>query len=961
MSLPTCDLNSKIELELGSLLTGAVLLVLGSLGVKFRKKLFEATAYLADAIIFHLTRFIAPAVAWGVSLRQYCKASLDRDNRWMHVPSSLDIKLDIDQAYITLQLEGHDSRSLSDQNLDLIGNRCRIIGDPGSGKSSLIRKFYRNSCRRAIRNPRAAKFPILIELRSLDIPDQTPQSALGNWLFEFIRTSASRTKAYNIAACFDAYVDTSGIIVLLDGLDEVISSKLANVLAAIQGLSEELQHRSDRNSIMLTMRTQFHQQIREVFRQSLGPTLQLKPFSLSDVYDFLRRWPFGKDAESHTAKIIDELSSRPSLREMCGNPLILSMYVADYQSNIRITPPDSRTDFYRKVVDELLIRRRIAQLGAPTAASALKEQRERILGGVALRHLLDVDQPMNVIGMGLIRTEICRIMQCEPEQANEHLYEIVKETGILEIERTNESCRFIHLTFCEFLAALEGVSAAENGWVTLFDAHRSFSLRGGALRSRLCEVIPFACGVLPKTIRHKAISMVYSFNDNEMMARCFLETQQYSHNIWPQYVESMVSELLESDTDATNNIRLRKLHMLAVVMRDAEDCSKYNKAVLPTIALQTILLKMVEDRRASVESLLVSYGAIDAVATLKLAHAARVDLVEQLPQLLVEHCDQAPFLAILRETSTKDTQRACHWASIFAEAALRSNKVARALSEMDPISDWDPIASDIRSGTWCHPRITTKSWLTQCLDICTNNRTDLLQIQRCPAMRSARLDDLTALLPSSIIMRRAGWQMLSVDAAGVMAVLSVVLWVQDPETSFALTSLIVSLTIVPCTMLYFYSLPVVYRGLLRLRSGHTSHRDALVSVIASIANRQELRKLTLQLASELKYSLPGFDLSKPIRSRRPNAVIVEPTPDAPSASHLREQMVAAFEDRLMSAAFHNVSANRSPLEYVIRFTFLWLPVLGAKREALVRFLFSRALRVEVQVGNPHDDVTHQGR
>ena len=42
---------------------------------------------------------------------------------------------------------------------------------------------------------------------------------------------------YRIAECFDAYARTSGLLVLLDGLDEVPTAAYPKVRAAIDGLS----------------------------------------------------------------------------------------------------------------------------------------------------------------------------------------------------------------------------------------------------------------------------------------------------------------------------------------------------------------------------------------------------------------------------------------------------------------------------------------------------------------------------------------------------------------------------------------------------------------------------------------------------------------------------------------------------------------------------------------------------
>lgn len=91
------------------------------------------------------------------------------------------------------------------------------------------------------------------------------------------------------------------------------------------------------------------------------------------------------------------------------------------------------------------------------------------------------------------------VMSCDEVKAEAAFRELAKETGLVTEERSRESIRFIHLTFCEFLAAFESVEGQEDGWKRLIDAHREYRKdREPQLNSRLLEVIPFACGLAPR-------------------------------------------------------------------------------------------------------------------------------------------------------------------------------------------------------------------------------------------------------------------------------------------------------------------------------------------------------------------------------------------------------------------------------------------------------------------------------
>jgi hypothetical protein len=59
-------------------------------------------------------------------------------------------------------------------------------------------------------------------------------------------------------SCFDAYAITNGLLIVLDGLDEISTTLYPRAESAINGLSEELAKLGENNIIILTMRTQFH-------------------------------------------------------------------------------------------------------------------------------------------------------------------------------------------------------------------------------------------------------------------------------------------------------------------------------------------------------------------------------------------------------------------------------------------------------------------------------------------------------------------------------------------------------------------------------------------------------------------------------------------------------------------------------------------------------------------------------
>jgi NACHT domain-containing protein len=407
-------------------------------------------SYLLEGLLYAANRFLWSSLATSLSLTRYCRLQLSSETRHLFVPSSRDIKLDLDTVFVTLTMDypGSQKSDYSHQDVLNVGNRLRVIGDPGSGKSSLSKKLFRDACKQGTNAPRHSRLPFLVELKKLQPPKALKPPLAKTWLYDYLFEEAKRSAVYRMDECFTRCVESEGLLVLLDGLDEVALVDYARVYAVIDGLNKTLAEKRDKNIIVLTMRTQFHQQIKQNYRDSFGPALFIKPFTPTDIFEFLTRWPFQTERATNISKIYRQLTDRPSLREMCTNPLILSMYVAEDQTSRDVLSPESRTQFYSKVLEELILKRRLKQTGPQPAPMKLKEQRERILGRICFEHLLDGTEPANCLPWKR-GVAITSDILGTTESAEERFRELSKDTGLFTEERTEETFRFIHLTICE--------------------------------------------------------------------------------------------------------------------------------------------------------------------------------------------------------------------------------------------------------------------------------------------------------------------------------------------------------------------------------------------------------------------------------------------------------------------------------------------------------------------------------
>jgi hypothetical protein len=360
--------------------------------VRHGTKIINGAFWAAD-------RVATRSISAQLSMRRYCHVQLeDEAGRSVQVPGRKGETLDVDEVFVPLTLElGGQDKNFSSSDILEVGNRLIIAGDPGSGKSTLMKRLHRDACNDTSRAPREGKLPIRLELKTLVPPNPLESdSDAGDWLFEELRAAVQQVEGFDMAQLFDSWATDAGLLILLDGLDEVGSERYVRIAAALRGISRKLAALSSRNAVIVTMRIQFFQQTRTHLTDQYVNTLYVRPFFPNEIYLFLKRWPFKPgDRERHISSIYAELADRPTLREMCGNPLVLAMYVESFLESTLGELPNTRTEFYERVVDELLVIRRNRQDVVNRATSARRKQREAILGRLAFDNLTDPEQPAN--------------------------------------------------------------------------------------------------------------------------------------------------------------------------------------------------------------------------------------------------------------------------------------------------------------------------------------------------------------------------------------------------------------------------------------------------------------------------------------------------------------------------------------------------------------------------------------
>ena len=243
------------------LVTAIALPVVGVIVLLIRKFVSTVVRYVGEGFVFAASRVLFRRLSATLTLARYAKLALAGTSNVLHIPSSTsDVSLRLDDVFVPLSLEkALDQRLYDHTNLLEVGSRIKIIGDPGSGKSTIARRLFRDQCRLAA-SWKPSLFPIIIELKTIGIPKTIKQENLGMWLFNYVKKFTLSYDVFDMDKCFSAYVGSKGLLLILDGLDEVSTANYVRMRDAINLLSDALHKHSESNVVVMTLRSQFHQQ-----------------------------------------------------------------------------------------------------------------------------------------------------------------------------------------------------------------------------------------------------------------------------------------------------------------------------------------------------------------------------------------------------------------------------------------------------------------------------------------------------------------------------------------------------------------------------------------------------------------------------------------------------------------------------------------------------------------------------
>jgi hypothetical protein len=234
---------------------------------------------------------------------------------------------------------------------------------------------------------------------------------------------------------------------------------------------------------------------------------------------------------------------------------------------------------------------------------------------------------------------------------------------------SGETLRFIHLTFCEFIAAHYVSHYIADGISKLCELQQQFNaFDNAATRSRLDQVFPFALGLVRPVDQPKALDAVERIVSDDVLTAIFLESKAYAHPAWVRYYRRVMLLLTELATSPDPEVFAADIHMLTVLVNDA--ATHGTATEVDGRSFEEQLITLFQGGNIFLHKLLEGLSGYDAVAAFKVAQACGLAPLDQAPDFVRSGFEQPEFMLFALEQMRQDGDHRGLWISLALEASL---------------------------------------------------------------------------------------------------------------------------------------------------------------------------------------------------------------------------------------------------------------------------------------------------
>ncbi|MCP4353847.1 MAG: NACHT domain-containing protein [Desulfobacterales bacterium] len=431
-------------------------------------------------------KFLEDYISWTIHTNKYISVL---PTTMAAVKSGTLHLMELDEIYISLTMtRGADAgRSLSLEDIIRKNNRIIILGDPGAGKSTMMQYLTLRTAYNAakVKNKQTPflgqRIPILIRLNKFyDIKDWPPDKDL----LSAMKTEIEINSGASIPEGFlEKKLKKGKCIILLDAFDELASETARQLLSE---KTKNLVAQYPENQFIVTSR------ITGYSNQLAGAGFD-NPYTIQNLtsehikifihkwYENLARLQMTEKDDSERAHKIMEYRQRANslinvilgndrIRQLAINPMLLSLISLVHYVKVKL--PDQRHVLYGECI-EILVEQWDSvkeNVQIPIIERLNVKEKRQILQRIAWHmqenHLKSVSK-IEVVKTILTKAcvDICG-EKIKEDELDQFLDIIQERTGLLIEKGFNEQGKveisFSHLTFQEYLAALELFSKFDN-------------------------------------------------------------------------------------------------------------------------------------------------------------------------------------------------------------------------------------------------------------------------------------------------------------------------------------------------------------------------------------------------------------------------------------------------------------------------------------------------------------------
>ncbi|GCA84333.1 hypothetical protein MiHa_02304 [Microcystis aeruginosa NIES-2522] len=397
-------------------------------------------------------------------LREYTQRYWDRHG--MIKVLKMSKPMDLESIYVNVKCLGNLVRDYYDENLEnkyreskqrrfnfrddgkkdglLLANQeqyLMVLGDPGIGKSTFLRKVGLEALKGNKDSYQHPLTPVLLELKNFKENEINIQA--------LIEEEFKICGFPNVEKNISNKLEKGELLILLDGLDEVPTANVNNVIEKIKDFVD----RHYKNRFILSCRTAARTHLQRF------TDIEIVEFDDQQIQSFIEHWFSSElDRKNETAKNCWELLQKEeykSAKELAHTPLLLTFLCLVYDENQSF--PTNRSRLYQDAL-RILLEKWSAEKRLPNRGLVYEnlsiEQEEILLSEIAYQNFV-ADK------LFLEKREIVKQIKDHLKQnlnAPQHLdgEKVLKtieiEQGIL-VERARDVYSFSHLTLQEYLTA----------------------------------------------------------------------------------------------------------------------------------------------------------------------------------------------------------------------------------------------------------------------------------------------------------------------------------------------------------------------------------------------------------------------------------------------------------------------------------------------------------------------------